>query len=350
MRGEQRYLKRAAKQDLIKFGLFVAVLILVLVIAVRLIEKRITAAEVNTQSTEKASETKAAALTLNLYGDTYTSDHKFETYLFVGTDDSGNEDAEDPEDYVGGMADFINLLVIDHTDETYALLPINRDTVAYVLMMEKDGSVEYETLCQIGEAHGYGANLEMSAENTVNTISKFLGDLPIDGSFVFPMDHITEVNSAVGGVTVTIEGDLTAADPAFTDGATLTLTDEQAAAFVRARMTVGDGTNAERMARQSQYLSGMKEKLYERMKSEPDVGITIFDKLKSYAVTDMNGKTISRLANNLTKYKDLGSFEFDGDLEIGQLLEDGLDHYEFYVDSESQIEVMTELFSLTAQD
>jgi anionic cell wall polymer biosynthesis LytR-Cps2A-Psr (LCP) family protein len=346
MRGEQGYLKRAAKQDLIKFGLFVAALILVLVIAVRLIEKRITAAEVTTQSTQKASETDEAALILNLYGDTYTSDHKFETYLFVGTDGSGNEDADDPDDYVGGMADFINLLVIDHTDKTYTLLPINRDTMAEVPIFDSE---EYTKLLQICTAHWFGSDLKSSAENTIYAVSLMFGELPIDGSFILPMESIPEINSLVGGVTVTIDGDLTAADPAFTDGATVTLTDEQAEEFLRARMNVGEGLNSERMARQSQYLAGVKEKLYERMKSEPDVGITIFDELKSYAVTDMNGKTISRLANKLTKYKDLGSFEFEGELKLGQELGDGLDHYEFYLDEDSYIQLLTEIFSLTKE-
>jgi hypothetical protein len=111
-------------------------------------------------------------------------------------------------------------------------------------------------------------------------------------------------------------------------------------------MGVGEGLNTERMDRQSRYITGMKEKLFERISKEPDLGISIFDTLKACATTDMNGKIISRIANDMTKYTDLGTFEFEGDLDLGQSLADGIDHYEFYIDSESQMEIMTDLFSL----
>jgi anionic cell wall polymer biosynthesis LytR-Cps2A-Psr (LCP) family protein len=334
-----------------KFALIVAVLIVLQILVVLFIEKKMTGgeAEVVEAATEEVSQIRSAELTLTLYGDIYTSDHKFEIYLFIGTDDSGNENPENPDDYQGTLADFINLLVIDNTDETYAILAINRDTMTYVPMMQEDGTVEQLALMQICTAHGYGSDLEKSAENTVNTVSALLGELPIDGSFVLPMDAIPKVNSLVGGVTVTIDGDLTAVDPAFKDKATITLDDEQAESFVRARMSVGEGLNTERMERQSQYIKGMKEQLCSRLPSEPALGVNIFDELKPYATTDINGKIVSRIANDMEKYADLGSYEFDGELEIGRALADGLDHYEFYLDSESQMQILTELFSLEGQ-
>jgi anionic cell wall polymer biosynthesis LytR-Cps2A-Psr (LCP) family protein len=328
------------------------VLIVLEVIAVLFIERRKSGVNASAaeEATEQVSKVEDAELMLTLFGDIYTSDHKFETYLFVGTDDNGNEDPENLEDYYGAIADFINMLIIDNTDETYAILAINRDTMTYVPLMQADGTVEQLGLVQLGTAHGYGGTPELSAENTVNAVSALLGDLPIDASFVLPIAEVPKVNSLVGGVTVTIEGDLTAIDPAFKDGETITLDDEQAESFVRVRMGVGEGLNTERMERQSRYITGMKEKLAERISAEPDLGVSIFDKLKSCATTDMNGKIISRIANYMTKYTDLGTFEFEGDLDLGQSLADGIDHYEFYIDSESQVQVMTDLFSLEYSD
>jgi anionic cell wall polymer biosynthesis LytR-Cps2A-Psr (LCP) family protein len=343
-------MKKHIRQDTLKFVLIVAALILLQVVVVFVIEKRMTGAGAEVVDAAAEQTEKEPTLTLTLYDDTYISYHEFDTYLFIGTDDSGNEDPDDPADYYGSIADFINLLVIDHTDETYAILAINRDTMTYVPMMLEDGTVKQLALMQICTAHGYGGDLEKSAENTVNTVSSLLGELPIDGSFVFPVDAMPEVNSLVGGVTVTIEGDLTAMDPAFKDKATITLNDEQAEKFVRVRLGVGEGLNTERMGRQEQYIEGVKAKLGEKLSAEPALGVSIFDELKSYATTDINGKTVSRIANDLAGYTDLGTFGFEGELDLGQSLADGLDHYEFYLDSESQIRILTELFSLEEKD
>lgn len=331
-------MKRDARQDMLKFVLIVAALILLQGIVVFVIQRRMTGAnaEVIEETTEQISGVEEAALTLTLYDDIYTSDHEFETYLFIGTDDSVKD----------SMADFINLLVIDHTDETYAILAINRDTMTYVPMMKEDGTVDQLALMQICTAHAYGRDLEMNAENTVNAVASLLGELPIDGSFVLPVDEIPTVNSLIGGVTVTIDGDLTAVDPAFKDQATITLDDDQAEKFVRARMSVGEGLNTERMERQSQYIAGFKKKFMERTSAEPTLGVSIFDELKPVATTDLNGKIVSRIANDIAEYTDLGSYEFEGEIEMGQALADGLDHYEFYIDSESQMQILTKLFSL----
>jgi anionic cell wall polymer biosynthesis LytR-Cps2A-Psr (LCP) family protein len=315
-RGVRGYLKKKAVA-------LIAVLIAIQLLFLQFIEKRMTVTEAATEREEEADP----ALTLTLDGNIYTSDHRFETYLFIGTDDSGNES-------VGALADFINLLVIDRTDETYAILAINRDTMTYVPMMQADGTVKQLALMQICTAHGYGSDLEMSAENTVNTVSSLLGELPIDASFVLPVEAIPTVNSLVGGVTVEV------------DGENITLTDEQAESFVRARMGVGEGLNTERMERQAKYIAGLKEKLLGSFSENPTIGISIFDKLKAFATTDIDGNIVSRIANAVAVYDDLGTFEFEGELKIGQALADGLDHYEFYQDSESRIQILTELFSL----
>jgi anionic cell wall polymer biosynthesis LytR-Cps2A-Psr (LCP) family protein len=340
-------LKREVGHNRLTFELSVAILIALQFLVVIFIQKKMTgeAAEVIEAATEQ-EKNEDPALTLTIDGNIYTSDHRFETCLFIGTDDSGNEKAENPDEYRGSLADFINLLVIDHTDKTYAILAINRDTMTYVPMMLEDGTVKQLALMQICTAHGYGGNLKNSARNTVNTVSALLGELSIDASFVLPVDEIPTVNSLVGGVTVTIEGDLTAIDSAFKDGERITLSDEQAESFVRARMGVGEGLNTERMDRQGKYITGLKEKLLSSISTDPTIGVSIFDKLKASATTDIDGNIISRIANAVAVYDDLGTFEFEGELKIGQALADGLDHYEFYPESERRVQILTELFSL----
>jgi LCP family protein required for cell wall assembly len=332
-------------------GAVFVLLFIALYIVVRRIESSSseTKAQITTEQYGQV-EDPAPALTLTLYGDNYTSDHEFETYLFLGTDYSGNEEATG-EDYHGSMADFLNLLIIDHTAQTYSVLEIDRDTITEVTAIDENGERLGTGFFQICSSHWYGGDKAMSCENTVAALAGLLGGLPIDGYFAIPFEVMPEVNHLVGGVTVTIEDDgLTVIDPAFQKGATITLDDEQAAGFVRARMGVGEGTNEERMERQSQYMTAMMEQLKGKLDAEPDLALTLFDSLSSEATTNMNGKTVSRLGNDVLQYTDKGKYRFEGSHEVGQALEDGLDHDEFYPDSESLTAVLTDLFSLTFQE
>lgn len=90
----------------------------------------------STQTSGKDSVLPAKKV--RLYGKKYIYNHQIETYLFLGTDGSGAEDGEG-EDYVGSMADSINLLVLDKTDKTYAIIQLNRDTITEIDLMELVG-------------------------------------------------------------------------------------------------------------------------------------------------------------------------------------------------------------------
>lgn len=55
------------------------------------------------------------------------------------------------------------------------------------------------------------------------------------------------LNHEVGGVTVTLEDDMTKLDPAMKKGATLTLTDRQAELLMQSRYAMDDDRNTQRM-------------------------------------------------------------------------------------------------------
>jgi LCP family protein required for cell wall assembly len=245
------------------------------------------------------------------------------------------------------MADFLNLLIIDHTEQTYSILALNRDIMTDIPMMTTDGQVFATMELQLCSAHWYGGDKTMSCENTVTTVSDLLGGLPIDGYYALPMDSISEVNHLVGGVTVTIQdNDLAVLDPAFAEGATLTLTDEQAYNFVHVRMGVGTGENPDRMERQKQYLDALLEQAKAQMATEPDLALAIFDELADYATTDLSGKILSKLCNRAAQYENRGTFQFEGTNQLGDTLGDGIEHYEFYLDDGSILRVLTGLFAL----
>ena len=282
--------------------------------------------------------------TVVLNGDLYEYDHRIETFLFIGTDNSGNKD---PKDFRGPMADFLLLMVLDHTENTIAWLQIDRNTVTPVRELDWSGE-EIETReLQICTAHWYGRSPEMAAENTVYAVREYLGGLDrIDGYFEMNLDDIGKLNHAVGGVEVTVEDDLEGVDSTLTKGRTLVLDDGQAAAFLRARMNVGEGTNAERMARQRQYMASFFEKVRTETMKDPKFGIELWNLLKDAAVTDMNGNDFSRIAQKLLKGTNKDMHTVAGTTVLGKILQDGLEHEEFYPDRQALKEKMIDLFSL----
>ena len=288
--------------------------------------------------------------TVLLNDDLYGFDHRIESYLFIGTDADTKAKRLD-SDYHSVMADFILLMVMDHTDDTYGFIQIDRNTITPVDEMNRDNKVIATRNLQICTAQWYGLNAEMGAQNTVNAVRNLLGELEvIDGYYEISMKDIAELNHAVGGVEIHFDEDLTAANPAFQKDATITLTDAQAEAFLRARMGVGEGTNEERMSRQRQYIEGLFEKVREHTRDNPKYGVELFRSLRSIAVTNMIGNDFSRIAQKLLKGENKGILRPEGESKLGTVLGDGKQHEEFYPRTDSIIDVMTRLYSLVPAD
>ena len=299
--------------------------------------------------TERADESSTAWMKENSVafdGKTYQFDHRIESFLFVGTDASGNEEG-DETDYYGTMADYLLLMVLDYTDDSYGCIQINRNTVTAVDELNADGDVIATRNLQIFTSHWYGVNKEMSAENTVNAVCRLLGGLGrINGYYILNMKDIQLMNHAVGGVTLTMQEDHTDIDPAMVKGATLNLTDDQAHAFVRARMSTREGTNVARMRRQKQYMEAFFSQVAERSREDVHFATQLWEILRDGAITNLNGNAFSRIAQMLLHGKDKGILVPEGENKIGEILGDGEPHEEFYADTASLCQIMTNLYSL----
>lgn len=282
---------------------------------------------------------------LSFNDETYFIRNKFDTFLFMGTDYSGNEEGTG-EDYQGSLSDFLMLLVIDHTEDTYAFLPIDRNTMTDVSLIEKDGSGEAMAVEQICTAHWYGGSKEMGCENTVTAVSDYLGGLDIDAYYAISMSEIPRINHEIGGVTVTLKEDFTDMDPEMKPGATLTLTDEQAEIYLHSRMNMADDTNVNRMERQRTYMAEALKKIKDNLRKDPDYYKKVSDDFAEVATSSVTGRQTSRIANAMVKYEGLGTFDIEGETRLGTELGDGLEHEEFYPDPDSVLRVMTSLYHL----
>lgn len=282
----------------------------------------------------------------------YETNHYIESYLLFGTDESGTS-ADSPEGYHGGVADFLLLAILDKTTDKYALVEIDRNTMFEVRMIGPNGEDDMSFFQQISLANWYGMNPAQSAENMVNAVSELFGGLPIDGYFSIGINDVYKLNDAVGGVTITVPDDaLLKADPAFTKGAKIKLSDKQAELFVRSRMSYGEGTNEERMARQRVFLNALLGQLKEKSKKNPDIAEDIYNVLIDTAVTDMNAKSISRITNHMLKGEKIegsdetGIISIDGEHKMGRQPGDKQDYQEFYYDTESIVEILEKAIGL----
>ena len=165
---------------------------------------RIQQAATENETQRVWKEFQEKTVSIKLHKKTWKFAHPVQTYLFIGTDKSGNEDAEG-EEYHGSMADALMLVVVDEEEKAYGILQLNRDTITEVPMLLQDGSANASAQMQLCTAHWYGKDKAASCDNTVETVSKMLGGLPIDGYYALKMDAMPLLNHEVGGVTVTLE-------------------------------------------------------------------------------------------------------------------------------------------------
>lgn len=208
------------------------------------------------------------------------------TVLLIGYDHHADGGVEEMHGYSnGGQCDFLLLLVVDHVQQKIYPLQIDRDTMAPIYVTDINGKQHWRKSLQICLAHAYGDTREKNNANTVLAVETLMGiNAPDDGvaiNWYLAMDisGISKLNDVLGGVTVTLEDDMTFFDPAMTEGATLKLTGKQAEYFCRGRYDVGDQTNASRMKRHQQFISAASDVLVQKLKEDVNFGSQLLEQM-----------------------------------------------------------------------
>lgn len=228
----------------------------------------------------------------NIEGVECTKKQNVETYLIMGTDRN-----DSPEDKLT-RADTVILLAIDRKNETYSLLPLDRDAMVTYEITDKEGEVLGEASTQLALAYTAGRDDEEGCEITEKAVSKLMGDQFINGYAAINMDSIGKINNILGGVDVTIEDDFGAGSD-FVVGQQVHLNDEQAEEFVRGRKGVGDGTNENRMKRQQAYLDGAINAFKDKTLEDSSFVDNAMNELKDCMVTDMTNAQFTKIGKIL---------------------------------------------------
>ena len=269
--------------------------------------------------------------TLAYQGEEYPLKKHIQTVLLIGTDSEGNESTV-PEGFTAfynfNQADFIMLLVADQDAQRIEMIQINRDTMTDVPWLDvigNYGGTNFEQLCLSFNSGSGGAD---SCQNTVDAVSGLLFDAPVQSYIQIPMTALSTINDLVGGVSVFIEEDMTAVDPAFVQGATVRLKGSQAERFVRARMALEDDTNLARMNRQRVYMAGFQRAARAAVNSDSEFILRAVEKLGEHMQTNLTGNQLIELLEQLDTYEMAPIRVPEGELRVGE-------YYEFYVDEAS---------------
>ena len=227
--------------------------------------------------------------------ETYVKKGNLETYLIAGIDAPGK--VEKVTEYDGtGQCDVLAVIVRDRSTDQCKLLSIDRNTITAVKSLDNDGTYLDTTDIQLSLAHAMGFDQQVRAENTVDAVSHLLGDQTIDGYAMVNMGAIQVVNDMVGGVTVTIEDDFSDVDPSMKKGETVTLMGEQAEKYVRSRKEISDGSNQNRMSRQSTYEEAFKPAFRNKCAENSKFPLEVYHAMEDYMTTNISAKKFCRLA------------------------------------------------------
>jgi|GEM_PF-2170840 len=263
-------------------------------------------------------------------------------YLIMGIDRHG--EAGDVNNYHnGGQSDAMELLVVNDTRKTWAVIQIDRNTYVEMDRLDIFGTPYTTTEAPICLAYAQGSGTEKSAENAVRAVKRLFGDIPIEGYAAMTFEGLPALNDTLGGIIVRIEDDFSDTDPTLVQGETVELVGQHALNFVRGRMSVGDGSNVSRMRRQRAYLAAFRARLFEEMKVRSAIVNDLYNAAKPYMITDMSASLISRLAIKAAQYTDLGIFIPAGENGVTTGA-NGVSYTTFFADEDSLRSIVTELF------
>ncbi|WP_435885823.1 LCP family protein [Streptomyces subrutilus] len=178
--------------------------------------------------------------------------------LLIGSDSrSGRENAPYGRDKGTQRSDTAILLHLPADRKSATAVSIPRDLMARIpACLKPDGTRTVPQYAQFNWAYEWGG-----AACTIRTVEK-LTDIRVDHHMVVDFGGFKRMVDAVGGVEVCLKQpvDDTEAKLKLPAGRQ-TLGGEQALGFVRARYSLGNGSDTERMERQQQFLGSLVKKV-----------------------------------------------------------------------------------------
>lgn len=264
-------------------------------------------------------------------------------FLVVGIDNDGV--IKDSKSYKNTeQADFIALVAVNSLDNEYQVLQINRDSMVQIKERGIDGVYTGNTYDgQIALAYTYGHGLQDSCKYLMQTVREWLYGITIDYYAVMTMKGIAILNDYISdnqGIPVTLDKDYLDFDESYIKGTTVNLVGDKCLEFIRARMTVEDGTNISRMNRHRLYMNSFTDYVKTLTITEDFISKG-YDKLQSeegdYLITNANTSVLTKFFDGFNNYKNKGIVTFEGEAKYNE-------YAEFHVNPDSLNSVVLDMF------
>jgi len=262
-----------------------------------------------------------------------------ETLLVIGIDEFGTVAGSGSYNNTN-QADFMMLLIRDAETGESDVIHLNRDTMTDITMLGVTGKAAGTQRAQLALAYNYGQGENDSSRNTVDAVSNLLYGMEIDHYITVTMDAVPVMNDWAGGVTLEVLDDMTSADSALVPGKEITLTGEQALAYIRTRKGLDDSTNIDRMERQRQYASAWVDAAQEQLKDENAVTQLVMQ-MSDYHYSDCTAQELAQYASGLGENPDAKIHELPGEAVRGEQF------MEFHADDEGIQQLVLEAFYQT---
>lgn len=278
--------------------------------------------------------------TITYNGNTYAYNNNMTSILCIGVDKTDGLGLEDELVGTGGQADALYLIALDTVTGETNVIGISRDIYSDIGVYSADGVYTGTENAQLCLAFAYGDGKDESCKNTVNAVTRLFYNLPINSYFALELGAISELNDAVGGVTVTLTDNYLyhsmGLPPA---GSTVTLYGDEARAFLRYREVSELNSSVDRMNRQLQYLEGFGKKAIEMTKQDLTTPVTLFNIVKDYSVTNLNASKISALGYTVAT----SGAEVEFKKVPGEVIHNG-EYAEYVVDEQGMLELILDVY------
>ena len=257
-----------------------------------------------------ASKVEKDVETITYNGREYRRNENIVSIAVLGFDSTDSSRARG----LVGQADAVMVLALDTETGAMKVISIPRDSMVAIDQYDGDTFLG-QTTAQLCLAFGYGDGGPLSAQRTVDAVSRVLLNQPISYYFAIDMTGIADINDSVGGVTLTPLASVPSAG--IYEGQQTTLWGKAAFDYLHYRDTSVLSSSLDRMARQQQYIQAFAEQLLSNVKAgDINSFVNLYNTALSYSVTNLGFDEFSYLASVVAAngIRGIGTTSLQGEL------------------------------------
>lgn len=281
-----------------------------------------------------APDVQDTARTVSYNGHRYEYNDNVVAIMVMGKDDETSYGTD------RSCTDANMLVTLDTETKAMNVVAIPRDSMVEVDLYD-NGEYTRTGLYQLAVAYGVDVPTEdLSAKNTLKSVSKLLYNLPVERYFVMEMDAVPRLSSAVGGVKV-VALDTYPGAP-FEAGDTVLLEGDNALRYVRYRDIEAEGSAQARQERQMQFVKAFLDEV--RQTDVTNV-LNLYNTVQDTTFTNLDLSEITYLASLFIDGRG-ASIEYTtlhGETKV-ELDDDGVEREHIYLDEDSVMNAALKVF------